>query len=151
MVWNGQYGITRLGVIKNHVTAFLANELITNFTESLDGMTTRDVGKRPHVRKPWQVCLQNIPEQVRLEYVALFLWQRKAIHEWPHGCYAVHPPWFFPETDNLKGWGIQQHSLGNQNHTLIQHEISPLSPPTGVYRMDGRMSNKMGPENGSRQ
>ena len=129
MVWNGQYGITRLGVIKNHVTAFLANELITNFTESLDGATARDISKCSHFRKPWQVCLQNIPEQVQLECVALSLWQREAIRESPCGCYAVRPPWFFPETGSQEGWGIQQHSLGNQSHMLIQYEISLLSPP----------------------
>ena len=62
MVWDGQYGITRLGIIKDHVTAFLANKMVANFAEGFDGAATRDVGKRPHFRKPWQVCLQNIPE-----------------------------------------------------------------------------------------
>lgn len=128
MIWDGQYGIARLGVIKNHLTAFLANGLITNFTEGLDGAMSRDVGKRSHFRKPWQVYLQNIREQVQLEYVALFLWQREAIHEWPREYYEVHPLWSYLETSNQEGWGIQQHSLDNQNHTLIQHEISPLSP-----------------------
>ena len=129
MVWDGQYGITWLRVIENHMTAFLANEMITNFTEGLDSTTPRDVGKCSHFRKLWQVCLQNIPEQVQLECAALSLWQREAIHEWPRGYYGVHPLCFYLGTCNQAGWDIQQHSLGNRSHTLIQREISPLSPP----------------------
>ena len=129
MVWDGEYWITRLGIIKDHMTPFLANELISNFTEGLDSTPARDVGKCPHFRKPRQVCLQNIPEQVQLEYVGPFPWQRESIHELPRGYYEAHPLWFFPETDSPEAWGIQQHSPGNRSHMLIQHEISSLSPP----------------------
>ena len=129
MVWYGQDRITWLGVIKDHMASFLANELITDFAEGLDGRAARDVGKCPHFTKPQQVCLQNILEQVQLECADPFLWPRESIHEWLHGCYEAHPLWFYPETSSPEGWGIQQHNLGNRSHMLIQHEISFLLPP----------------------
>jgi len=137
MVWNRQYWITWFVVVKDHVAAFLAGKLITNFTEGLDGATTGYISKCTHLRKLWQVCLQNIPEQVRLEYAVLFLWLREAIHEWPHGYYAVHPLWSYLVKGSQEGWGIQLHSPGNQNHRLIQHEISLLSPPYQSIALGG--------------
>ena len=132
MVWDGQYGITWFWVIKDHMTPFLADELITNFTESLDRRATGDIGKCSHFynfTRLRQVCLQNIPEQVRPGYANPFLWQRESIHEWLRVYYEAHPLWSCLETCSQGAWGIRQHNLGNRSHMLIQREISFLSPP----------------------
>jgi len=129
MIWNGQYGIARCWVIKNHVASFPTSEIITDFTECFNCASARNIGKRSQFISSRQVCLQNIPERAQPEYASLFLWQHEANRGWPHEYYGVRPLWFYPETYNLEVWDIRQHSPGNQNHMLIQREISCSPPP----------------------
>jgi len=130
VIGNRQDRITRFRVIKNHMTSFLASEMIADFTEGLNCLTAGDISKYPHFIEPRRVCLQNIPEQVQPEYAVLFPWQHEASHEWPHEYSGARTLWFYPETCNREGLGIQQHSPCNQNRKLIQCGISFLSPPS---------------------
>ena len=48
VVGNNQYGVSRRGIMQNHMTSFLPEEPITDFRKNLDGLTAGNISECAH-------------------------------------------------------------------------------------------------------